>query len=95
MVTGEFSFESIFNLEVPPSDYVPVPYLASNFIMWIIFLILIPVILNNMLVSWLTLGHIIVSHPSHINIFANHKLHPLATWVQQDFGTRSSQLIVV
>ncbi len=51
MVTGEFGYEDLFNLGVSPADYVPIPYYASNFIMWIIFLILIPIILNNMLVS--------------------------------------------
>ena len=51
MVTGELGFEDIFNLGVPSSEYVPIPYYASNFIMWIIFLILVPIILNNMLVS--------------------------------------------
>ena len=51
MVTGELGFEQFFNLDVPPSEYVPIPYFGTNFMVWIIFLILVPVILNNMLVS--------------------------------------------
>ena len=50
MVTGELGFEDNFNLGVSPSEYVPIPFHASNFIMWIIFVVLVPIILNNMLV---------------------------------------------
>ena len=51
MVTGELGFECLFALETSPSDYQPIDYFISNFIMWIIFLVLVPIILNNMLVS--------------------------------------------
>ena len=51
MVTGELDFDAIFGLDVPASDYVPIPFHEVSFFMWIIFLILIPIILNNMLVS--------------------------------------------
>ena len=51
MVTGELDFGSIFGLDAPASDYVPIPFHEVSFFMWIIFLILIPIILNNMLVS--------------------------------------------
>ena len=51
MVTGELDFDAIFGLDVPASKYVPIPFHEVSFFMWIIFLILIPIILNNMLVS--------------------------------------------
>ena len=51
MVTGELGFEDLFNLGDSPSEYIPIPYYVSSFIMWIIFLVLVPIILNNMLVS--------------------------------------------
>ena len=51
MVSGELEFEDIFNLDVSPSEYVPIPFYISSFIMWIIFLVLVPIILSNMLVS--------------------------------------------
>ena len=51
MVTGELGFEDIFNLGVPPSEYQAVPFVVTNFIMWMFFLVLIPILLNNMLVS--------------------------------------------
>ena len=50
MVTGELGFECLFNLEASPAEYSPIPYYVSGFIMWIMFLILVPIILNNMLV---------------------------------------------
>ena len=50
-VTGELGFEDLFDLNVPPDKYLPIPFFASNFILWIIFLFLIPICLNNMLVS--------------------------------------------
>ncbi len=55
MVTGEMDFDSLFNLGIPPSDFNedtdPVPYREVSYVMWILFLILIPIILNNLLVS--------------------------------------------
>ena len=51
MVTGELDFEAIFGFDVPASDYVPIPFHEVTFFIWIIFIILIPIILNNMLVS--------------------------------------------
>ena len=51
MVTGELGFEDIFNLGVSPSEYQAVPFVATNFMMWMVFLVLIPILLNNMLVS--------------------------------------------
>jgi hypothetical protein len=55
MVTGELGFEDLFGLGVSPADYSPIPYSISAFIMWIMFLVLVPIILNNMLVS--PMGH--------------------------------------
>ena len=52
MVTGELGFEDLFGLGTQPNDYIPGEYHVSNFIMWIIFLVLLPIILNNMLVSY-------------------------------------------
>ena len=51
MVTGEMDFDGLFHLGVPPSAYTPIPFHITNFIMWIIFLVLIPIVLGNMLVS--------------------------------------------
>ena len=51
MVTGELGFESLFALETSPRDYQPIDYHISSFIMWIFLLVLVPIILNNMLVS--------------------------------------------
>ena len=51
MVSGELDFESLFRLGVDPDRYEPIPYHGSAFLIWIIFIILIPIILNNMLVS--------------------------------------------
>ena len=51
MVSGELDFESLFRLGVDPDHYEPIPYNGSAFLIWIIFIILIPIILNNMLVS--------------------------------------------
>ena len=53
MVSGELGFESLFNLEVHPSTYTPIPYHGSAFLIWIIFVVSIPIILNNMLVRLL------------------------------------------
>lgn len=51
MVTGEMEFESLFGLDVSPEQYDPIPFYVSNFIMWILFLVFVPIVLNNMLVS--------------------------------------------
>lgn len=51
MVTGELGFECLFSLDVPPDQYDPIPYHVSSFIMWILFLVFVPIVLNNMLVS--------------------------------------------
>jgi hypothetical protein len=50
MVTGEMDFDDLFGLGVPLSSYTPIPFHVTNFIMWIAFLILIPIVLGNMLV---------------------------------------------
>lgn len=53
METGEFGFEDIFNLGLSPeeSNQLRIPFFESGLIMWIIFLVMIPILLNNMLVS--------------------------------------------
>jgi hypothetical protein len=51
MVTGEMDFDGLFELGVSPMTYTPIPFHITNFIMWIVFLILIPIVLGNMLVS--------------------------------------------
>lgn len=51
MITGGPTFETLFNINVPPSDYIPIPYHAFNFIMWILFLFVFPIIFRNLLVS--------------------------------------------
>ena len=58
METGEFGFEDIFNLGLSPeeSSELRIPFFYSGIIMWIIFLVAIPILLNNMLVSHYNYG---------------------------------------
>ena len=68
MVTGELDYDTLFNLGMPQSmepdpENDPVPYRDVSFVMWIIFLVLIPIILNNLLVS--VVHEDVVSHSSH------------------------------
>lgn len=51
MITGGVSFETIFDLQVPPSKYVPIPYHNVDFVVWIVIIVLFPIIFKNMLVS--------------------------------------------
>lgn len=53
METGEFGFEDIFNLGMSPEESkdLRIPFFESGLIMWVIFLVIIPILLGNMLVS--------------------------------------------
>ena len=51
MTTGELDFDSLFQHGSPIGDQLP--YLAASIIIWIIFIILMPILLTNLLVSYL------------------------------------------
>ena len=53
MLAGGVGFETIFGVTVPPYDYVPIPYHIFNFLMWVVFLLLFPIIFKNLLVRGL------------------------------------------
>ena len=55
MTTGEFEYDSIFR-QFPGGDsesttIEEIPFPAVSFILWIIFLVLMPILLTNLLVS--------------------------------------------
>ena len=54
MMTGEMDYESIFRRSSEGSeDSIPgLPFPIISYMMWIIFLIMIPILLSNMLVSY-------------------------------------------
>ena len=62
MTTGELDFENIFGFSsggVAPDEFTSdVPFPAISFILWIMFLILMPILLANMLVCVLCRVHI-------------------------------------
>ena len=49
MTTGEFEFDGLFQHGEPTEN--DLPYLPASAILWIIFVILMPVLLTNLLVS--------------------------------------------
>ena len=56
MTTGELDFESLFRLSSGPSSggdnaTMDIPYLQVSAILWIIFLIMMPILYTNLLVS--------------------------------------------
>ena len=52
MTTGELDYDEIFHQQEGEEELA---FLPVSFILWIIFLVLIPVLLNNLLVSWYSL----------------------------------------
>ena len=58
MIVGGVGFETLFGMDKSPADYVPIPYHVFNFLMWIAFLLLFPIIFRNLLVccSFMTSG---------------------------------------
>ena len=66
MVTGEFDFDDIFHFGVPTSEFTPIPFSTINYIVWIIFLILVPIILSNMLVSGKIAVHMKAPNRRHL-----------------------------
>lgn len=51
MVAGELQFESIFSFSYNIEDPTPVENFDTAYVTWVAFLILIPILLANMLVS--------------------------------------------
>ena len=49
MTTGELDYDDIFHQQEGEEE---IAFPPVSFILWIIFLVLIPVLLNNLLVSW-------------------------------------------
>ena len=52
MTTGELDYDEIFHQQEGEEELA---FLPVSFILWIVFLVLIPVLLNNLLVSWYSL----------------------------------------
>ena len=57
MTTGEFEFDNIFQQTPGGADDIgsipgPIPFPQVSYILWIIFLILMPILLTNLLVSF-------------------------------------------
>ena len=52
MTTGELDYNEMFHQQEGEED---IAFPSLSFILWIIFLVMIPVLLNNMLVSCLSL----------------------------------------
>ena len=52
MTTGELGFDDIFRLDysTDPGDVVEIAYLPISVILWIAFIVLMPILLTNMLV---------------------------------------------
>ena len=48
MTTGELDYDDIFHQQEGEEE---IAFLPTSFILWIVFLVLIPVLLNNLLVS--------------------------------------------
>jgi hypothetical protein len=59
MTTGEFDFDSIFRQDPvgESDDAEEIPFPQISYILWIVFVILMPVLLTNMLVRWLVVYH--------------------------------------
>ena len=53
MTTGELDFDSLFRLhpEGTTENVVEIPFFDVSIIMWILFLIMMPILLSNLLVS--------------------------------------------
>lgn len=56
MTTGDFEYDSIFRQYTEgatPDDMMnEIPFPAASYILWIFFLIMMPILLTNLLVSW-------------------------------------------
>ena len=53
MTTGELDFDSLFRLNPngAPENMVEIPFFEVSIILWILFLIMMPILLSNLLVS--------------------------------------------
>lgn len=51
MTTGEFEFDTIFRQGGDRANVTDLQYPTSSYILWILFLILMPILLTNLLVS--------------------------------------------
>lgn len=56
MTTGDFEYDSIFRQHTegtPPEEVPPdIPFPTSSYILWIFFLIFMPILLTNLLVNY-------------------------------------------
>ena len=53
MTTGEFEYDAIFR-QFPggtTDDITEIPFLPVSYLLWIVFLVLMPILLTNLLVS--------------------------------------------
>ena len=57
MTTGEFDYSGIFHLTPSGADetFHDIPFPTVSYILWILFIILMPILLTNMLVCFSTL----------------------------------------
>ena len=51
MTTGEFEFDSLFRQTGENANVSDIQFPAVTYILWILFLILMPILLTNLLVS--------------------------------------------
>ena len=53
MTTGELDFDGLFRLDPngTPENVVEIPFFEVSIILWILFLIMMPILLSNLLVS--------------------------------------------
>ena len=54
MTTGELDYDEIFHQQEGKNE---IAFLPVSFLLWVVFLVLIPVLLNNLLVSSYFLKH--------------------------------------
>ena len=54
MTTGELDYDSLFRLypDGTADSIVEIPFFEISIILWILFLIMMPILLSNLLVSW-------------------------------------------
>ena len=54
MTTGEFEYDSIFRLDPAGGsndESAEIKYPNSSYLLWVVFIVIMPLLLNNMLVS--------------------------------------------
>ena len=75
MTTGELDYDAIFRLNPAggSDSLTEIKYPPISYLLWIVFLVLMPVILNNMLVCYFPLIHLSKNYSS----FVIYSFHPL------------------